>query len=101
MHSCDQTGGAWFRSTASEEEHIFYDPGTRQLYKNFGAISQEKIVSLANSKRGYYLKSTYSLGTNQFELSYSDPSAFWVSQPSGALVQSGAITKLLRLDLPS
>lgn len=26
MHSCDFTGGAWFRSTREEEEHIFYDP---------------------------------------------------------------------------
>lgn len=64
MHSCDRNGGAWFRSTAPEEEHIFYDPGTKQLIKNFGAISSEKIVSVASSKRGYFLKSTYSLSNN-------------------------------------
>ena len=36
MHSCDYTGGAWFRSKNPEEEHAFYDPGTNQLYKNDG-----------------------------------------------------------------
>lgn len=28
MHSCDYTGGAYFRSTNEEEDHAFYDPGT-------------------------------------------------------------------------
>ena len=36
MHSCDYTGGAWFRSTNQAEEHAFYDPGTNLLYKNDG-----------------------------------------------------------------
>lgn len=59
MHSCDYTGGAWFRSKNEAEEHAFFDPETLQLYKNNGPVDGQKIVSVANSKRGYYFVTVY------------------------------------------
>ena len=101
LHSCDYTGGAWFRSTNEEEEHIFYDPGTKQIYKNFGAVSGRKITSIANSKRGFYITSTYSVTGNDLNVGYAYPSDFWNQQSSGKLTDYGAMSKFLRLDIDS
>jgi len=32
MHNCDYTGGAWFRSTNEEEQHVYYDSVQQNLY---------------------------------------------------------------------
>lgn len=77
MHSCDYTGGAWFRSKNPEEEHVFFHPETLQLYKNNGPVSDIKLVSIANSKRGYYFSITYDSVNGNRRVGYSSPGSFW------------------------
>lgn len=62
MHSCDFTGGAHFRSVNTMEEHAFFDAGTDQLYHNNGLDSDFKLLSIANSKRGFYVSVNIDFG---------------------------------------
>lgn len=101
MHSCDFTGGAWLRSTNPEEEHAFYDPGTQKLYKNNGPVVTDKIIAMANSKRGFYFTASYDPATNTSKMSYSDPENFWNPSTINQKVDHSANTKILRLDNPS
>lgn len=76
MHSCDFSGGAWFRSMNEAEEHAFFDAGTGELHMNNGVVSDFKLVSIVNSKRGHYLTSSFNPATNRMILAYSDPVTF-------------------------
>lgn len=55
MHNCDYTAGAHFRSTEKEEQHAFFDAATNLFHKNDGLESQIKLLSIANSRRGFYV----------------------------------------------
>jgi len=76
MHGCDFAGGAYFRTTKAEEEHAFYDPGTNQLHRNNGSIVPDKLISVANSRRGYYFTVFWNTNNGKTKLGYSSPSSF-------------------------
>ena len=76
MHSCDFSGGAWFRSTNAEEQHAFYDPGTNLLYKTNGITATKKLVSVTNSRRGHYFTIFWDSVVGKSTLGYSNPSDF-------------------------
>lgn len=77
MRSCDFEGGSWFRSTRPEEEHAFFEPESNKLTLNDGPISDDKIISIANSRRGFYFTSTFRISTNEAFVGYANPTSFW------------------------
>jgi hypothetical protein len=102
MHGCDFTGGAWFRSTNQEEQHVFFDPQANQLYKNDGTNQSKKLILVANSKRGHYLTVVWDSNNGESILGYSNPSSFWAQNPSGKKVKGGELVhKFTRLDVPN
>lgn len=91
MHSCDQGGGAWFRTTNPEEEHAFFDSETDEFHKYNGPVSQMKLISVANSNRGHYFTSFFDTSQNELKLGYSMPSDFWNQSGSGVVATRGRI----------
>ena len=73
MHNCDFSGGAWFRSTNEAEEHAFFDAVTGQLHINNGGISDFKLVSVVNSKRGHYFTAIADTNEGRYSIGYSLP----------------------------
>lgn len=102
MHSCDYTGGAWFRSTNAQEEHAFFDPAANQLYKNNGSTSSLKLISVANSKRGHYFALFYNTTNGRSNLTYSSRTTFWTQQTTGINEWPSYLHhKFVRLDVPN
>ena len=100
MHNCDFTGGAWFRSTGTGEEHAFFDAGTSTLYKNNGVVSSNKLVWVVNSKRGHYLTVIWDSVTGKSVLGYADPSSFWNMLATNQKDKPGDLhQKIVRLDV--
>ena len=77
MRSCDYEGGSWFHSTRQEEEHAFFNPESNLLTINDGLVSDDKLISVTNSRRGHYVTATFKISTNEVFLGYADPATFW------------------------
>lgn len=93
MHSCDYKAGAWFKSADNQENHAFYDPETNQFHRFTGPENPMKLLSVVNSKRGYYFTAIFDTLSNQLNIGYSNPETFWSQRSEGRLTLSG------RLDL--
>lgn len=76
LHSCDYSGGAWFRSINEPEEHAFYNPKLETLALNDGETSPTKLISVVNSKRGHYLCSYWDSSLEVSWLGYCTPESF-------------------------
>lgn len=107
MHNCDFSGGAWFRSTNEAEEHAFFDAVTGQLHIDNGGISDFKLVSVVNSKRGHLMTIKYNpnasntangqhLDTHKF--AFSEPSTFAQQETAGVWNDHSANNLLFRME---
>lgn len=102
MHSCDYTSGAWFRSTNEGEEHAFYDPGTKQLFKVNNPTNTKKLISMANSKRGHFVVSIWDSAGISSTLGYNsvnNTGAFSLMPSSSLFENSWLFFKITRLDV--
>lgn len=85
MHSCDYTGGAYFRTTMSEEKHVFYDPLTGAVRTiNEGISTTKRLISVVNSKRGSYFTVFYEIANKYSILGYSSSSNIWDQKVAGS-----------------
>lgn len=77
MQSCQQEHGAFYRSTGNHEEYAFYNPQLANLELWYNLASNWRIMSVYNTRRGYYLVTSCNTANPGCVLFYSNPGEFW------------------------
>lgn len=100
MHSCDYTGGSWFRATVAQEIHVFYDAQTDVFHIHNGVTETLKLVSVTNSKRGHYFIAHWNTASTTTENSQSLPATFWQKSGGNSFFHPGEVSlKWTRMNL--